>query len=146
MKIYFDNCSLQRPLDDQTQPRIEAEAAAVVAILSLCETGDLIFISSDVVQLEINEISDLQRRKASLDILEIVHQNISLDTDIEIRAQELQKHGIKSFDALHLASAEAGEAEYFCTCDDKLLRKAKAHNNLRLKVVSPIELLEEILK
>lgn len=146
MKIYFDNCSLQRPLDDQTQPRIEAETAAVVAILSLCERGDLVLISSDVVQLEINEISDLQRRKASLDILEIVRQNIALDTDIETRAQELQNHGIKTFDALHLASAEAGEAEYFCTCDDKLLKKAKTHNNLRLKVVSPIELLEEILK
>jgi predicted nucleic acid-binding protein len=47
-------------------------------------------------------------------------------------------------DALHLASAEKGKADYFCTCDDKFLKKAKKISDLVIKVISPIELIEEI--
>ena len=41
-----------------------------------------------------------------------------------------------------LASAEEAEADYFCTCDDKFLRKAKAISDLKVKAVSPLELIE----
>ena len=44
---------------------------------------------------------------------------ISLNDDIKKRAKALIKTGIKPVDALHLASAEAARADYFCTCDDK---------------------------
>ncbi|MBA4125004.1 MAG: PIN domain-containing protein [Acidobacteria bacterium] len=71
---------------------------------------------------------------------------IVADAEVEKRAQEFEKFGIKPIDALHLASAEAGQAEYFCTCDDKLLRKAKAKSDLKVKAISPTELLEEITK
>ena len=35
MKIYLDVSSLNRPLDDQTQPRIRLEAEAVTIVLGL---------------------------------------------------------------------------------------------------------------
>ena len=35
MNVYLDTCSLQRPLDDQTQIRIRLEAEAVLAIIEL---------------------------------------------------------------------------------------------------------------
>ncbi len=95
---------------------------------------------------EINENSDLERKETTLGILSIARENVVADAVIEKRAQEFEKFGIKPMDSLHLASAEAGQAEYFCTCDDKLLKKAKAQSNLRVKVISPIELFEEILK
>ena len=47
--------------------------------------------------------------------------------------------GIKPLDALYLASAEAVEADYFCTCDDHFLKRAKA-TTTRVNVVSPLEL------
>ena len=47
-------------------------------------------------------------------------------------------------DSLHLASAEAGKADLFCTCDDSFLKKAKREVKGRTKVVSPLELAEEI--
>ncbi len=47
-------------------------------------------------------------------------------------------------DALHLASAQEMQADYFCTCDDKLLKKAKALCGPGLKVVTPIQFLEEV--
>lgn len=146
MRIYLDNCSLQRPLDNQTQSRIEQETKAVIEILTLCETGSLTIISSDVLQLEIDAISDLERRETALGILRIAEENVQTDSEIENRAQNLVKTGIKPLDALHLASAEAGKADYFCTCDDKLLKKAKAKSDLKLKAISPLELIKEILK
>ena len=144
MRIYFDNCSLQRPLDDQSQPRIEQETEAIVRILSYCETVSL--VSSEVLLIQINDASDLERRETTLGILNLATENIVTDETIEKRAQEIEKFGIKPIDALHLASAEAGQAEYFCTCDDKLLRKAKAQSDLKVRAVSPIELYEEITK
>jgi predicted nucleic acid-binding protein len=47
-------------------------------------------------------------------------------------------------DALHLASAEAAGADYFCTCDDRLLRRARAAAAPPLRAVSPIELVGEL--
>ncbi len=38
MKVYLDTCSIQRPLDDQTQIRIRLEAEAVLGIISLIES------------------------------------------------------------------------------------------------------------
>ncbi len=70
MRIYFDNCSLQRPLDDQTQPRIESETEAIIAILSFCETGILTLVSSEILLTEINENSDLERKETTLGILQ----------------------------------------------------------------------------
>jgi predicted nucleic acid-binding protein len=49
-------------------------------------------------------------------------------------------------DALHLALAELGKAEYFCTCDDRLLRRSRKSAGVGVKVVSPLELVQEIEK
>ncbi|RMD73126.1 MAG: PIN domain-containing protein [Chloroflexi bacterium] len=38
------------------------------------------------------------------------------------RAQQFLAYGLKPLDALHVALAEAGKADYFCTCDDRLRR------------------------
>ena len=108
MRIYFDHCSLQRPLDDQTQSRIESETEAIVAISSFCETGVLMLIASETLLFEINESSDLERRETTLGILSIARESVVLNAIIEKRAQEFEKFGIKPMDSLHLASAEAG--------------------------------------
>jgi len=54
--------------------------------------------------------------------------------------------GFKGADALHLACAEAAQVDYFCSCDDRLIRRAKTVQSLQVKVVSPLELAEEIVK
>jgi predicted nucleic acid-binding protein len=54
--------------------------------------------------------------------------------------------GIKPLDALHLALAETGEANFFCSCDDRLLHNAEKVRDLLVKVVDPITLIQEIEK
>ena len=54
--------------------------------------------------------------------------------------------GIKPLDALHMALAETGNADYFCTCDDRLLRNSKQVKDLMVKVANPVDLVQEIEK
>jgi len=62
---------------------------------------------------------------------------------MEERADYFVKKGIKPLDALHLASASISKIDYFCTCDDRFLKKARTIIELTTKVVSPTELVEE---
>ncbi len=47
------------------------------------------------------------------------------------------KKGLKSKDALHIACAIEGKAEYFITTDDKILKKIKGLKEI--EVVDPIQ-------
>jgi len=53
--------------------------------------------------------------------------------------------GIKPLDALHLAFAAQAEVEYFCTCDDKLRKKAHRLKSLKLTVVTLLELVMKVV-
>jgi predicted nucleic acid-binding protein len=146
MKVYLDTCSLHRPLDSKTQVRIILEAEAVLGVLALSVSGEVELLSSDVLMFEITRSPNMARQEYAIEALSGAKVFIGLNERLEKRAIELNATGIKPLDALHLASAEEGQADYFCTCDDRFLRKAKALEGLRLKVVSPIELIEEIEK
>lgn len=63
MKVYLDTCSLQRPLDDQTQMRIRLEAEVVLGIIALIENDDLELISSEVLLFESRRNADTTRRE-----------------------------------------------------------------------------------
>ena len=78
MRIYLDCCSLQRPFDDKSQPRIAVEAEAVLAILALCESGSLKLISSDALLFEIGHIPDQDREDDVLEILKIAKETLIL--------------------------------------------------------------------
>ena len=145
MKIYFDTCGLNRPLDDKTQPRIALEAEAVLAVLSFCNFGASSLVSSEILEIETSRNRNSQRRTYIFETLAMAEERILVTDEIRNRAKELEKCGLKTFDALHLACAEAGEVDHFCTCDDRFLRKAKSLEQLKLKIVSPLELAEEIL-
>ena len=140
MRVYLDCCSLQRPFDDKSQPRIAVEAEAVLVILALCESDRLELISSDALLFEISRIPDQGRKDDALAILKIAKETLELTPAFEELGRRLGASGLKPLDALHLAFASASKADYFCTCDDKLLKKAYSLKGLDTKVVSPTEL------
>ena len=45
-------------------------------------------------------------------------------------------------DTCSIHVAENANVDYFCTCDDKFLRRAKAISSIRIRVMSPLELIE----
>ncbi len=144
MRIYLDCCSLQRPFDDKSQPRIAVEAEAVLVILAFCESDRLRLVSSDALLFEIGCIPDQNRKDDAYAILKIAKETVGLTPEIEALAKRLGTSGLKPLDALHLAFASATKVEYFCTCDDKLLKKARSYSELYTKVVSPTELVMEL--
>lgn len=146
VKIYLDTCSLQRPLDSKTQIRIILEAEALLSILGWCETGALALVGSDVLAFEIERNPNPTRREYALEILTKAQQWAVLNESIAERARVLNKTGIKPLDALHLAAAEAAQVDYFCTCNDQFLRRARSLKDVQVNVVSPLELIGEIEK
>jgi predicted nucleic acid-binding protein len=145
MRVYFDACCLQRPLDDRSQPRVNLEAEAVLTILGLVENGDLKLVSSEALEFEVDRTPDPERRAAAQDILKLASETIRLVDDIETEASAFVDSGFKPLDALHLACASDAEVEYLCTCDDKFRNKARRTKSLKIAVVSPLELIEKVV-
>jgi predicted nucleic acid-binding protein len=146
VKIYLDLCAIQRPLDTPNQVRIILESEAVLGIINLCNAGQIELLSSEALLYE-GEQSPLSiRREHTLAVLSKSGIVINVTEKEKMRAELIMKFGIKPLDALHLALAETGNADYFCTCDDRLLRNARLVKELRVKVVNPVELVEEIEK
>jgi predicted nucleic acid-binding protein len=144
MKIYLDTCSLQRPLDSKTQIRIVLEAEAVLGILAMLEAGQVEIVSSVALQFEIARIPNPIRKEYAFDALSKASKVIQMTEQAEIHAKQFKAFGIQTLDSLHLALAEVERVDYFCTCDDRFLKKAQALTGLKVKVVSPIILIEEI--
>jgi predicted nucleic acid-binding protein len=144
VKIYLDMCSIQRPLDSKTQPRIAVEAEAILAALALCEAGQVELMSSDTLLFELGRNPHPVRKEYALKVLAKAVVFVPTDDDVVERTRTFQAEGMRPLDALHLASAVIAKAEYFCTCDDRFLKRAKAVNTGQTKVVSPLELVTEV--
>ncbi len=122
------------------------EAEAILVVISLIESGDVELISSESLLFEVARNPNQTRREYVLEVLRKTREFVELNEEIEKRAREFLTFGIKALDALHLASAEQVKADYFCTCDDKFLKKAKSIKVLKTTAVSPIQLIDEIEK
>ncbi|MBI4524955.1 MAG: PIN domain-containing protein [Deltaproteobacteria bacterium] len=137
-------CSIQRPLDTKAQPRIAVEAEAILGVLTLCESAQVELMSSDTLVFELGRNPHPVRKEYALKVLAKASVFVPTDSDIEEYARKFQAEGMKPLDALHLASAVMAKADYFCTCDDRFLQRAKAADTGQTKVVSPLELITEV--
>jgi predicted nucleic acid-binding protein len=146
VKIYLDLCAIQRSLDTPNQVRIALEAEAVLGLISFCDSEQAEVLSSEALLYEGEQSSLAVRKEHTLAVLAKAKSIINVTEKDKKRAEELLKVGIKPLDALHLALAEAGNADYFCTCDDKFLRNAKKLKDLSVKVINPVDLVQEIEK
>ncbi len=144
MTIYFDMCCLQRPLDDKSHLRVLVEAQAVLGVLALCELGIAELISSDAIIFETERCPDAFRRDFASQAIAKATRFIKTNDRVKLLAQSYIEGGVKPLDALHLASAVEAGADYFCTCDDRFLRKSRSMQTGRTTVVSPLELTTEL--
>jgi hypothetical protein len=70
-KIYLDACCLSCLTDDQAQHRIREEAEAVELILRRMHSGEVQWISSEVLTDEINRNPNLERRLGNAALLRL---------------------------------------------------------------------------
>jgi len=140
IRIYLDNCVFNRPFDDQTSIRIKLETEAKLYIQNKIFKNVIELVWSYILEYENEQNPFIERREAikewkNLAVLDIEENEIILK-----RAKKLVTIGLKSKDALHIACAIEGKAEYFLTTDDKILKKGK--HIKEIKIIDPIEFIK----
>ncbi len=139
MLLYLDNCCLNRPFDEPSQPRIQAEAAAVLTVLDLIASGTHQLVASSPLLVEVRRNPDMERQTEILHTLKRLARIIKISETIIQRSHQLVDLGLKNFDALHVASFEASGVDYLLTTDDRLLRFAKRNPTLLVvKLENPL--------
>ena len=138
MKVYLDNCSYNRPFDNQSQMRIYLETQAKLHIQRLIHDGGLLLAVSYVSRYE-NGNSPFSKNKITIDKF-FANATTFVDIDkadiIEVKANEIMKYGVNAKDALHISCAIEAACDYFITTDDRILKKYRTGE---IKVCSPVE-------
>ena len=146
MRVYLDNCCLQRPLDNQMLPRIRVETEAVFAVLAAVQVNELSLLSSEALQYEVGRIPEEARRTEVLSVLSLASEHLQVTDVVEALALTFEQQGVRPMDAIHLALASIANADFFCTCDDRLYRKAQSITGLACKVMTLLNLIPEVTK
>ena len=134
-RIYLDVCCLNRPFDNQSQPRI---TQAILSIVSQCESGQWKLMTSTAIDAELNQTTNLERLHNVKTILKIAKIRVISSQSLDSRSRELQRLGFTGYDAAHIASAERGRADVFLSTDDRLIKRAKRNTQLiRVPVDNP---------
>jgi len=142
LNIYLDTSALNRIFDDQSQPRIFLESSAMLLVFGLIEKRIISIVSSDVLVYENLRNPYAERQIFVTSVLRKAVVIQTLNDRLAKRAQEIEVLGIKSLDSLHLACAERLKADYFVTCDDRIIRKYTG----TVVVVNPVELTMHVLQ
>jgi predicted nucleic acid-binding protein len=124
VRIYLDTSVYGRPFDDQSQERVRQEAEAFVDILAAVVAGRLICLNSDILRLEVRRNPSTAERERIDDFLTRCADAVAESAEVLHLAQALQQLTLRVHDALHLVSAAVGRADYFLTCDDRLVNRA----------------------
>jgi predicted nucleic acid-binding protein len=145
MKVYLDVCCLNRPFDDLSQPRVAIEAAAVSSLLHLIDSKRVTDYSSEMARIEVERMSDADRRRKVIALFPPLQRIIPLSDDLLDAATGLIAMGFELADAVHLASARRLEIDALVTVDDKLLKRAARHSGaIGVRVVDPVTLVKEL--
>ena len=139
MRVYLDNCMFNRPFDSQAQIRIRLESEAKLYI------QDKIKSKSKAIELIWSYILDVENSHNPHDERRIAIQKwkkfsiikIVENPEVLANANQLLRLGVKPKDALHVASAVEGKADYFLTTDDKLLSGVNRSNII--KALNPVD-------
>ena len=120
-------------------------------IVDNAEGSKMVIVSSDYVKFEIEQIREPSKRKNVRGFERILSKTrvrsskrlINLAKEINVRCK------LNSLDALHVAAACQGKANFLLTCDDEILddndcvETLVAKKGYRLKVRNPINYLQE---
>jgi len=137
-RLYLDMNIYNRPFDDQSQVRIRLETIAIHAILKAIKERRLCLIWSFMLEFE-NSLNPYEDIRMEIEMASsLASEKIKTGEDILTAAKNLESKGIKPRDAIHLACAIKGKSEYFLTCDDKLIKKAKLIQG-QMVILSPID-------
>jgi predicted nucleic acid-binding protein len=130
VRIYLDVCAFNRPFDDQKHIRVRLEAEAKLFVQQMISCGKVELVWSYILDLENDQNPFVEKKLAIEEWKKFSVEYVTETDEILRKANELVRIGFKPKDALHVASAIAGGAEYFVTTDDRLLKKLVSESNV----------------
>ncbi|MDE6607893.1 MAG: hypothetical protein K2K54_09105 [Lachnospiraceae bacterium] len=142
MRIYLDMCCYNRPYDDQSQIKVALETQSKLYIQSQIKEQKIDLVSSYMLRYECSNNPFEMRRNTIFDFIDqntVAYVSIERRTEIETKAKDIMKTGIKFKDACHVASAIYAKCEYFISTDKRLLN----FNTTEIKMVTPIQYVTE---
>jgi predicted nucleic acid-binding protein len=141
VRVYLDTNVYGRPFDDQSQERIRQEAEAFVDIFAEVVNGTVTLIGSDILKLEVRWNPEASERERSEAYLAYCAEGVSQSEEVLKMARDLQGITLGVRDAIHLASAAIGNAQYFLTCDDRVTSKTSTIRDVLVKRGYQLEVL-----
>jgi hypothetical protein len=144
MRIYLDVCAIQRQFDDASQERILHETEALLRVIKLVEQGVVDLVSSYALEIETEANPDAFKRGYMERVLSLAEERVIPGAAVQRRTDAYRSFGLDMWDAAHLAAAVEARVDFFCTCDDKLLRRARKADTGLTRAVSLLELIEEV--
>jgi len=122
-RLYLDNCSFNRPYDNQALLKNYLQAEAKIYIQKEIFADNFELVWSYVMDFEVSFNPFSERRNQILKWKNIAKVDINISDKIVDRASKIMKEGIRPKDALHLSCAIEAQCGYFVTTDDKILNK-----------------------
>jgi len=142
IKVYLDNCTYNRPFDDQNDIRIRLESEAKLYIQEQIKDNRIDLVWSSVNDYENNDNPSPEKRERIVAWKNVASLRCVLNEAVLKKALELESLNIRAKDALHIASAIDSGCGFFITTDRKILNK-KIDD---VAVVTPTAFVEEYLK
>lgn len=144
MRIYLDTCCYNRPFDKSQEKSVHDESNALTAIFNMAAKNYITILGSDILTKEFDALKDDSKKSKLKDLYLFAKEEIHFSEQIKNAANFfMTSANIKSMDALHIACAEAGKADYFLTTDYRLI-KSCVKLAINLKVVNPIDYLARV--
>ena len=141
--IYLDYNCFQRGFDDPQQVRIQIEALACQEIFTQAESGQIEMIWSFMHEDETLLCPFPARRLEALRLASLCKVRLGPQEAIYKLARTYnRRQNLSAKDAIHLACAIHAGADYFLTCDDKLLKQA-ARLKFKTAVMNPVDFIRQ---
>lgn len=142
ISVYLDNCCYNRPYDDQNQLKVQLETQAKLHIQNMITTQKLGLVISYISEYENLRSPHASRSQTISDFFEnaSVFVDTSYFTIAGTKATEIMKTGIKEMDALHIAAAIIGKADYFITTDKRVLK----YKTDEIIIINPINFIQNV--
>jgi predicted nucleic acid-binding protein len=140
MRLYLDNCSFNRPFDDQNQLKIRLETEAKLFIQAGIADGRFELVWSYILEFENNQNQFYDKRNSIYEWKKIAGIHCVENNEIVALAENLKKMNVRTKDALHIACSIYTKSDYFITVDRKLC-------NLCLKdmrIINPLVFINEL--
>ena len=128
---------------EKSQLKVSMETQSKLYIQHLIKEKKIELIASYMLRFECSNNPFEIRRNTILDYIDqnaYAYVGIERRAEIEVKADEIMKTGVKFKDACHVASAIYANCEYFVSTDMRLLK----FNTDEIKMVTPIEFVTEM--